>query len=104
MKGRIAIPIATASIPALRDPECPRPGSGMLPCRVITEPGPMAWEARNMRPWITPTLFLLIANSCLAQWIPQESGTKARLRGLSVVSRDVAWAGGSGGFAGPDAG
>jgi photosystem II stability/assembly factor-like uncharacterized protein len=30
-----------------------------------------------------------------AQWEPQASGTKARLRGLSVVSREVAWAGGN---------
>ena len=28
-------------------------------------------------------------------WEPQESGTKARFRGLSVASRDVAWASGS---------
>jgi photosystem II stability/assembly factor-like uncharacterized protein len=31
----------------------------------------------------------------LAQWTPQESGTKARLRGLSVVGKDVAWASGA---------
>ena len=29
------------------------------------------------------------------EWVAQPSGTKARLRGLSVVSRDVAWASGS---------
>ncbi len=32
---------------------------------------------------------------CQAQWSVQESGTKARLRGLSVVDSEVAWASGS---------
>src|SRR5262245_3331338 len=32
-----------------------------------------------------------------ARWTAQESGTKARLRGLCVVSTEVAWACGSGG-------
>jgi photosystem II stability/assembly factor-like uncharacterized protein len=50
-----------------------------------------------MRTWITPTLLLLIADTCSAQWMPQESGTKSRLRGLGVVNRDVAWASGTGG-------
>src|SRR3954452_10447027 len=43
----------------------------------------------------TPMLVLLIANACSAQWTPQESGTKARLRGLSVVNREVAWSSGN---------
>src|SRR5690349_1885460 len=42
-------------------------------------------------------LLLLLVNSGSAQWMPQESGTRARLRGLSVVSREVAWASGTGG-------
>jgi photosystem II stability/assembly factor-like uncharacterized protein len=50
-----------------------------------------------MRTWIAPMLFLLIANTCSAQWRPQVSGTEARLRGLGVVDRDVAWASGIGG-------
>jgi photosystem II stability/assembly factor-like uncharacterized protein len=49
-----------------------------------------------MRTWPT-TLVLLIVNTCSAQWMPQESSTKARLRGLSVVNRNVAWASGTGG-------
>src|SRR4051794_17624309 len=69
----------------------------MLPSRAIPDSGPGAREGRSVKTWITPMLFLLIANSSSAQWTPQESGTKARLRGLSVVSRDVAWASGTGG-------
>ena len=42
-------------------------------------------------------MVLLAANFSVGQWIAQESGTRARLRGLSVVSGDVAWASGSGG-------
>jgi len=45
-----------------------------------------------------PTVALiLLAPPCLAQWVAQESGTKARLRGVSVVSPEVAWASGAGG-------
>ena len=50
-----------------------------------------------MRIGIAYATVLLIAAQCLAQWTPQESGTTARLRSLSVVGRDVAWASGSGG-------
>ena len=39
----------------------------------------------------------LAGTAAHAQWEPQPSGTTARLRGLSVLSRDVAWASGSGG-------
>src|SRR3954470_9888257 len=67
----------------------------MLPSRAIPDSGPGAREGRSVKTWITPMLFLLIANSSSAQWTPQESGTKARLRGLSVVSRDIAWVSGS---------
>jgi photosystem II stability/assembly factor-like uncharacterized protein len=37
---------------------------------------------------------LLTSVSANAQWIPQSSGTNGELRGLSVVSPDVAWASG----------
>jgi photosystem II stability/assembly factor-like uncharacterized protein len=44
-------------------------------------------------------LIVLLAplNSVRAQWKLQDSGTRARFRGLSVVSPEVAWAGGTGG-------
>src|SRR3954463_14701553 len=67
----------------------------MLPSQAVPDSGSMAWEIRDMRTWITMLLFLLVAETCSAQWTPQESGTKARLRGLSMVSRDIAWASGS---------
>ncbi|MFO0957934.1 MAG: YCF48-related protein [Isosphaeraceae bacterium] len=44
--------------------------------------------------------FLILALPCTtaaAQWAVQESGTKARFRGLSVVNAQVAWASGNGG-------
>ncbi len=40
---------------------------------------------------------LTVAEPCPAQWVAQESGTKARLRGVSVVGPEVAWASGAGG-------
>jgi photosystem II stability/assembly factor-like uncharacterized protein len=49
------------------------------------------------RSWLAPLALSLIAHPSSAQWVPQQSGTNARLRGLSIVSRDVAWASGSGG-------
>ncbi|QDV35660.1 WD40/YVTN/BNR-like repeat-containing protein [Tautonia plasticadhaerens] len=48
-----------------------------------------------MRPWITLSVVILIADVCPAQWEPQAGATRGRLRGLSVLSRDVAWASGS---------
>jgi photosystem II stability/assembly factor-like uncharacterized protein len=42
-------------------------------------------------------LVLLLGGDGHAQWNRQESGTKARLRGLCVVSPEVAWASGTGG-------
>ena len=41
--------------------------------------------------------FLSMSPSCLcrAQWEPQQSGTRRRLRGVSAVSRQVAWASGA---------
>jgi photosystem II stability/assembly factor-like uncharacterized protein len=42
-------------------------------------------------------IVLLSGSEAIAQWTVQVSGTKARLRGLSVVSGEVAWAGGTGG-------
>jgi photosystem II stability/assembly factor-like uncharacterized protein len=44
------------------------------------------------------TAFLLSSvPSVRAQWVAQESGTKVRLRGVSAVSRRVAWASGAAG-------
>ncbi|HEX8148596.1 MAG TPA: hypothetical protein VF591_15555 [Pyrinomonadaceae bacterium] len=44
------------------------------------------------------TLFLVIcAADARAQWVAQVSGTNVRLRGVSAVSRRVAWASGAGG-------
>jgi photosystem II stability/assembly factor-like uncharacterized protein len=40
-------------------------------------------------------LTLAIAAPATAQWTTQPSGTKARLRGLSVLSGEVAWASGT---------
>lgn len=40
-------------------------------------------------------LSLLVSEPLHAQWIGQTSGTTARLRGLCVVSADVAWASGA---------
>ena len=37
----------------------------------------------------------LVGQPGRAQWVPQDSGTKARLRGLSVVGPEVAWASGT---------
>jgi photosystem II stability/assembly factor-like uncharacterized protein len=34
-------------------------------------------------------------STCLAQWLEQESGTKARLRGISAVNSRIAWASGA---------
>lgn len=50
-------------------------------------------------PRIRPALVMLclVARSASAQWTAQDGGTKARLRGLSVVSPRVAWASGSDG-------
>ena len=47
-------------------------------------------------PWSSLVLVVLAANVCSAQWSQKESGTRARLRGLSVVNEDVAWASGTG--------
>src|SRR5688572_26562401 len=38
---------------------------------------------------------LLLTNPLLAQWTSHESGTKASLRGLSVVDAKTAWASGA---------
>ena len=56
---------------------------------------PSPWEERRMdRSWLASMVLCLIARPSSGQWIQQESGTKARLRGLGVVSRDIAWASG----------
>ncbi len=50
-----------------------------------------------MKPVIALLAVCFLCSSASAQWITQASGTKARLRGLSVVSGEVAWASGTGG-------
>jgi hypothetical protein len=50
-----------------------------------------------MRIWSAPLLLLMVASTSPAQWTPQASGTMSRLRGLSVVDRDAAWASGGAG-------
>ena len=45
---------------------------------------------------LAPSAFLF-GPSAHAQWTPQQSNTSASLRGLSVISANVAWASGSGG-------
>jgi photosystem II stability/assembly factor-like uncharacterized protein len=46
--------------------------------------------------FVSAFLTVLIAGLTADEpWILQDSGTKARLRGISVVSKDVAWASGS---------
>src|SRR6185295_14944594 len=42
-------------------------------------------------------LICLFGAATPAQWTPQNSGATARFRGVSVASRAVAWASGSGG-------
>src|SRR5271155_4554282 len=48
-----------------------------------------------MGPVRTIALCLLICNVSSAQWVPEPSVTKARLRGLAVVSEKVVWASGT---------
>jgi photosystem II stability/assembly factor-like uncharacterized protein len=66
----------------------------------------MVPSLRTAGPWggvlVLRTIFALLVCCVLgppatAQWIVQKSGTKARLRGLCVVSSDVVWASGNGG-------
>ena len=40
--------------------------------------------------------FLLFATATTPRWIVLQSGSKARLRGVSAVSRNIVWASGSG--------
>ncbi len=49
---------------------------------------------RRFVPWL---IVLSSGSVATAQWTTQASETKARLRGLCVVSNDVAWASGTGG-------
>lgn len=57
---------------------------------------PWFYSTFGLRP-LTFGLSLFSAQAVRAQWIPQESNTRASLRGLSVVNARVAWASGSGG-------
>jgi photosystem II stability/assembly factor-like uncharacterized protein len=41
------------------------------------------------------TLFLCAVSAAAQTWVPQESGTKVALRGISAVSETVAWASGA---------
>jgi photosystem II stability/assembly factor-like uncharacterized protein len=62
---------------------------------VVEEVLPMkrAW----CRGWKTALIILFCQGAAHAQWTPQASGTKARLRGLSVVGSKVVWASGNNG-------
>ena len=48
-----------------------------------------------MRPIVLLLAVTLLCNVSAAQWTPQVSGTKARLRGLAVVNDKVVWASGT---------
>src|SRR5262245_31814608 len=43
------------------------------------------------------SLWIVVSQSVAPQWLPQSSGTTARLRGVSAVSSTVAWASGNNG-------
>jgi len=52
----------------------------------------LRWKSR----WILfAACSLLFCGVAVAQWSPQDSGVKARLRGVSAVSEKIAWASGS---------
>jgi photosystem II stability/assembly factor-like uncharacterized protein len=59
----------------------------------------MASTPQRSRTWklVLTLLVVLVPTSVSAQWITQNSGTKARLRGLAVVSDRFVWASGTGG-------
>jgi hypothetical protein len=48
--------------------------------------------------WFIALVISLSQGICHAQWTPQTSGTRARLRGLCVVDRKVVWASGNSGI------
>jgi photosystem II stability/assembly factor-like uncharacterized protein len=50
---------------------------------------------RNVCVLVTIAVISVLPTSALGQWIEQESGTKARLRGVSVVDRQLVWASGT---------
>ncbi len=50
-----------------------------------------------MKLGVTLLIICTLCSPVKGQWTTQASGTKARLRGLSVVSGEVAWASGTGG-------
>jgi photosystem II stability/assembly factor-like uncharacterized protein len=58
-------------------------------------------ETRHFTPTVCMTrtaaviLFVMFTPTLLAQWTPRPSGTKAGLRGLSVVDQDTVWVGGT---------
>ena len=51
----------------------------------------------TMRPVVALLVVLALCSPATAQWTVRASGTRARLRGLSVVGDGVAWASGTGG-------
>ena len=66
----------------------------------MTQPRRVAGAARRTLILRTALALLFPAALCTpsdAQWATQSSGTEARLRGLSAVSGQVAWASGTGG-------
>jgi photosystem II stability/assembly factor-like uncharacterized protein len=75
----------------------PYAGNTTLSSQVTLYPTRPLSEDRQVRLWPTTLLLLLMSETGSAQWMPQESGIKARLRGLSVFNRDVVWASGTSG-------
>ena len=50
-----------------------------------------------MQPVLSIALIVLLSNACAVQWTIEPAVTTARLRGLVVVSAQVAWASGTSG-------
>src|SRR5262245_47095907 len=50
----------------------------------------------KIRLFVTFIVALTFSASAFAQWIEQSSGVKTRLRGVSAVSDQIAWASGGG--------
>ncbi len=72
----------------------------------LTLKGQMAYESRDINTGMNRLINMaLLLSLCVVvpqrvapQWVPQTSGTTARLRGVSAVSATVAWASGSNGM------
>ena len=53
--------------------------------------------SKPLKPIFATLLLILCASGARAQWVAQSSGTTQRLRGVSAVSAEVAWASGAAG-------